>query len=79
MARMKPLPPPTAEFLAELAERAKRSGWEHDYTEIRSFVWSMYEEAEIRPPSLEPYNKYCAKCDEKEFNCTCEEQELKEL
>lgn len=49
--------PPTIEFLEELRDRARRSGWAHDYVEVAAFVKEMYQDAgiEIGDADLEPY------------------------
>ncbi len=47
--------PPTKEFLDELAERARISGWSHDYVEVKQFVKDLFTEAGIPCPNLEPY------------------------
>jgi hypothetical protein len=47
---------PSPEFLAELAERARRFGWSGDYVEVERFVRHLFAEAEIEPPDLEPYS-----------------------
>ncbi len=46
---------PTPEFLAELAERARRYGWSGDYIEVDHFVRAVYAQAELEPPDLTPY------------------------
>jgi hypothetical protein len=50
-----PLPPPTAAFLDELRERARRYGWDGDYVEIDFFLRSLYSEAGLPVPDLNPY------------------------
>lgn len=54
---MKASKKPTLEFLEELRERARRFGWNCDYTEVVSFVKSLYIEAgvPITDEMLEPY------------------------
>jgi len=49
------LAPPSLEFLEELRERARRSGWCRDYTEIADFLRELYKSAGISVPDLEPY------------------------
>ncbi len=51
------MPPPTKEFLEELKERAKHTGWLHDYSEIMKFVRELYRQGglEISYEELEPY------------------------
>ena len=48
---------PTIEFLEELRERARRSGWTNDYVEVAEFVKEMYRQAGlgIDQHDLEPY------------------------
>ena len=45
----------TPEFLATLAEVGKRSGWDHDYQEVSSFIMGCFELVHQKVPNLEPY------------------------
>ncbi len=47
--------PATPEFLAELAERARRYAWSGDYVEVDRFVRDLYLEAGIEAPDLTAY------------------------
>ena len=49
---------PTKDFLDELTERCKIYGWNGDYVEIIQFVESLYKEAQIDIPNLEPYEQH---------------------
>jgi hypothetical protein len=64
--------PPTAAFLDELRERARRYGWDGDYIPIRDFMVSLYRDAGVRePPNLEPY-PICVRCDRVAPDCACD-------
>ena len=47
--------PPSKEFLDELVHRAKAYGWSGDYVEIDYFVQSLFDQAGLECPDLEPY------------------------
>jgi hypothetical protein len=44
------------EFLEKLTEVARLYGWRGDYCEIRWFMESLHERAELDIPELEPYD-----------------------
>lgn len=51
-----PMPPPSAEFLAELTERCRRIGWLRlDYREINNLLERLHDEAGLPHPDPNPY------------------------
>ena len=48
--------PPTAEFLEELTYRARKYGWNGDYSEIQRFMMELFADAGTAEPSMEAFD-----------------------
>ena len=62
-----------SKFLEELRERARRYGWDGDYTELISFCNELYRQAGHPLPDMTPY-KICPVCDKIAPDCSCSER-----